>query len=782
MLTHTDPVGAARRTGVAQQQRPRPPQLVIPTFVLEVQRTHGNRAAAMMVARIQRRETGAADQSADAARRFLARHFIGTGYQRRRDIAGIATGLQERLRGQQYGLVRAVINEIESGIEDDVVSALMRLALDVDLERAAEQADGRSMLDVLYEALMTGSVDSGERKNGTRILEAKRTQQSQQAFVEGIGHRMIFPIRNIGISRMASATFRAELLTSGKVKVRYTSVKVAQYEMFADDLKTLGGWGAVREGLILGPDEVVAVRLHDEGGAKTPIDVPAIALIDFGQQIQDKTISTAATAFFIGLTLGLGALGSGPIIAVRGQVAAGEASKAALWAMRAAVWGERVAVGIQAGAMFINDRRDWILERWPVGGRTVLDAVDTANRTAGFFGSWGRLGLEALAALSNRALAASKAWKASTSERGAMKPDDRQAVRAIDDEIDLLAAELAYAQQVAAKRPRPAPAGKAGFGNTPRVIEPRRPVRQAAPDAYQYIVRDSGGTVRLKRDGHSIVCQRCAEEITWSAGIEKDYRRELKDPAADAYKTRLGLLRDREAATAISDSAGRETLSTEFGRLIDDLDAFRIRSRIMAGTHLPAGDVDALIRLADGRADVVQGLLHVARNDHRRVQALLTWSARNGSPAERILGLAKKFERRAVAAKEPFTSPLLQPYATQANMSHFLEAHHYWYFDPRAIPARPATTTMWATSVGVTELQSHLLEAVRKLKARPWHPTRAEMATSVTLDNGIQVQLGVHRDGFIGQFYPISGPAKHVEQVVWDELVEVFQVLFGQAR
>jgi hypothetical protein len=398
------------------------------------------------------------------------------------------------------------------------------------------------------------------------------------------------------------------------------------------------------------------------------------------------------------------------------------------------------------------------------------------------FGSWGRLSLEALAALSNRALAASKAWKASTAERGALKPDDKQTVRAIDDEIDLLAAELAYAQQVAAKRPPPPQSPRGGFGNAPRAIEPRRPVRRDAPDAYQYIVWDSGGTVRLKRDGHAIVCQRCADEVTWSAGIEKDYRKELRDPAADAYKTRLGLLKDREATTPVSDTAGREALSTEFGRLIDDLDAFRIRSRIMAGTHLPADQVDALIRLADGRADVVQGLLHVARNDHRRVQALLTWSAGNGSPAWRIWELAKKFERRAVAAKVPFTSPLLQPYSTQANMSHFLEAHHYRYFDPRAIPARPPTTTMWSTAVGVDDLQNYLLETVRKLKGRPWHPTRAEMATTVTLDNGIQVQFGVHRDGYIGQFYPLAGPAKQVEQVVWDELVEVFQILFGQGR
>ncbi|MFC5730874.1 hypothetical protein ACFPQB_18275 [Nocardioides vastitatis] len=763
-----------------------PSQYVAPVnraaYVLGLQGSAGNRATTLLVSRhaVQRDRAGAGRPGSDDANRFLVHYFVGQGHQRRRDIDGIAAGLKERVRGQQYGLVRAVVQEVEARIEDNVVSTLMNLLLDVDLGRAAESGDGRAMLDVMYDALVTGDVSSAERKSSTRILDAKRKQVPQDTFLSGMDRRMIFPIRNIGMTRTASATFRAELLPNGKVKVRYTSIKVDQYQMFADDLKTLGGWSAVREGLVLEPEHIVAVRLHDEG-LTTPVDIPALALIDYGQQIQDKTLSTAATAFFLGLTVGLGALGGGAIRGAQTQIAKGKASKAALWGARGLVWAERAAFGIQAGALFINDRRDWILKNWPDGGRTLLDAVDTANRIAGFYGAWGRLSIESIIALRTKALAASQAWKSSTAQPRALKPQERQTVKAIDDEIDLLAAELLHAQQLAARHPAPAPRGRAGFGDSPRVVEARRPPRIDTADAYEHIKRDSGGFVKLKRDGHAIVCQRCAETPSWSAGIEKDYRKELRDHAAAPYRTRLADLKLRETATPASEAAAREMLAREFGALVDDLDAFRIRARIMERSHLDPQQVDALIRLSGGQPDVVEGLLHLARYDHRRVRALLTWSSANGSPARRIWELAKKFEKRTAAPKTPFSSTRLGPYATEANISHFLEAHHYRYFEPDAIAGRPPITTMWSPKVTVQDLENHLLEAVDKLKARPWHPRPNEMSTTVKLDNGVVVQLGVHHNGYIGQFYPVSGPADLVEQVAWDELVEAFGVLFGQA-
>ena len=123
---------------------------------------------------------------------------------------------------------------------------------------------------------------------------------------------MIFPIRNIGVTRLATATFQADLQPNGKVKLRYTSVKVMEDDMFAADWATLPGWTQLSSGIELDPNQPAAVHLYDV--EKHPVvDIPALALIDYSNQIEQRTSSTASTAFFHGLTLGMGALGGGAI-------------------------------------------------------------------------------------------------------------------------------------------------------------------------------------------------------------------------------------------------------------------------------------------------------------------------------------------------------------------------------------------------------------------------------------------------------------------------------------
>src|SRR5215207_5106917 len=111
MVAYAASVSAAAERRGAQAQPKRLPQ---PRAVLLVdfQRSLGNRATVALVSRlsIQRKAAGAADPRTDDPKRFLVRYLVGTGNERRRDIDGIAAGLKERLRGQQYGLVRAVIN------------------------------------------------------------------------------------------------------------------------------------------------------------------------------------------------------------------------------------------------------------------------------------------------------------------------------------------------------------------------------------------------------------------------------------------------------------------------------------------------------------------------------------------------------------------------------------------------------------------------------------------------------------------------------------------------
>jgi hypothetical protein len=342
---------------------------------------------------------------------------------------------------------------IRYNFDDNLAAAFVERLPGTRLNVLTLTAEGRAMMDVLYEAMITGDVSPFQREQTERILEAKKYRASQAKFLKNLDQRMIFPIRNIGLTRMASATFHAELLPNGNVKVRYTSVKVTQFDMFKKDLETLPSWSKLAEGIELDPEQIVAVRIYDEEGvSEDPIDIPALALIDYSNQIQNKTISTAATAFFLGLTLGAGALGGGVLRGLHAGVARGEVSKAYLWAMRGVIWADRIAWGIAAGAMIINDHRAWIVKEFPTAGPVLLDAVDTANRVAGYYG-WGRLTVGTLRYLGSKMRSAVDSWRAARAEaakRTDLSAAEQMRIRAVEDEADTLVAEFTYAEEQAA--------------------------------------------------------------------------------------------------------------------------------------------------------------------------------------------------------------------------------------------------------------------------------------------------------------------------------------------
>ena len=288
------------------------------------------------------------DEHRATAKAFVKKYYHWPAW----DISGMANGLVAELNKptKNYTFVRAAIHEIPSEFEDNVTADLVN-RLPIPISVIGLTSEGRAMLDVIYEAMITGDVSKFERTQATKILEYRMNRTPQAEFVEGLQSRPIFPIRNIGVTRMATATFRAGLLPNGKVKIRYTSIKVVQYDMFKNDLNTLpgyarNGWSQLRDGIELDPNQIVAVRNWD-GDPTTPIDIPALGLIDYSNQIEEKTLSTASTAFFLGLTLGAGALGGGMISGLRARVAAGQASKAYLWGARALIWADRVPWGVR---------------------------------------------------------------------------------------------------------------------------------------------------------------------------------------------------------------------------------------------------------------------------------------------------------------------------------------------------------------------------------------------------------------------------------------------------
>ena len=385
---------------------------------------------------------------ADSAEEFLDRYRVGTFWNIEKAAKGLAAHLAQNKSA--YAFVRAVFDKIPLEYEDDLGADFIELQSDK-LDEYAATFEGRAMLDVIYQAIITGKVTSFQRKQSQRILEANKGRLPIAQYSAQSERKMIFPVRNIGATRQATATFRAKLLPNGKIHVRYTSVRLYQFDMFKEDRETLPPYRTTMDGFELDPDQIVGVRLHDEGGDL--VEVPALALIDFSNQIQEKTISTAATAFFSGLTLGAGALGSAGVRALSARVAAGEASKASLWGARALLWADRIAWAIPAGSMVINEHRDWIVKTFPNTGPALLDALDKANRIAGYYG-WGRLGVEGVRFVSSKVRPAWQAWKAEATKRTGMSLSDQKLIKGIDDEAESLLYELELAEEQAkAKAP-----------------------------------------------------------------------------------------------------------------------------------------------------------------------------------------------------------------------------------------------------------------------------------------------------------------------------------------
>ena len=398
-----------------------------------------------------------------AARAFVRNYQLWVGF----DVDGAAEALVRWLDRDPtaYAFVRAVFDAIPSDFEDNVAAEFLDRTPDARLHVFTLSTEGLAMLDVLYEAMITGSVSKFERKQAERILRAKSYRTTQAAFLEGLEHLRIFPIRNIGVTRLATATFRAELLPNGKVRVRYTSSGLYDHDMFKADRETLPGYSQTMNGFELDPEEIVAVRLYDLGHELVPIS--ALELIDYSNQMQEQTIGTATTAFLLGLTLGSGALASTAVRELGAKVLAGEATMMSLWIARGVLWADRVAFFIPAGSMVINDHRDWILENWPTAGRTLLDVVDTANRLAAYYG-WGRLGVGTIRFLGSRMRGALDGWRETTAKARGVQ---QRLSEAVGNEAESLANELAYAEETAIAAPMPS----AGGGGSPATAGARVP-------------------------------------------------------------------------------------------------------------------------------------------------------------------------------------------------------------------------------------------------------------------------------------------------------------------
>jgi hypothetical protein len=174
---------------------------------------------------------------------------------------------------------------------------------------------------------------------------------------------MTFPFRKGGITVQSAIPF-AHFTATGRIHVKMAA-NVRFANAFRRDWETLP-MSVFVGGLDLDPDEIVGVRMYDEGG--TLERVPALRLIALSNLGVTHTMTKIAEV----AGFGLGGLGS---VGVRAGLAA-----------RALLWVDRAALVVGALASVISENRGWIIQRFGPRGRAFVDAVETVNSAIAIFG------------------------------------------------------------------------------------------------------------------------------------------------------------------------------------------------------------------------------------------------------------------------------------------------------------------------------------------------------------------------------------------------------------
>ena len=355
---------------------------------------------------------------------------------------------------------RDIINIVRQAgdLDDDIASRFVTMQSPDRLEAFAANGDGRAMLDVLYQALITGDVTGFERLQADRILlaKAKTAQAPTTADVTKVlVEPAIFPLAT---GWDFTATIRAGLRSDGKVKVYYDSRTGLGSSEFNKERESLYNRYEERvyTGIILDPDELVIVKLFDQGGVTMP--VPAIQLIDFFNQQKQDTLGKIKMVSVMAATLGLGGVGAPGILG----------------------WADTIAFVTQAGNLFIQTSRNVIAKT--ALGRKFLQAWDVAVKVSEYYG-WIRMGVDGLRLVHATVVTPYKLWREeirtglSSAERETIANAQQHTQEWLDTvkqaEADSVkqtkAAEAAEtAKTEASGAAKPAPAGsKASTGYTP---------------------------------------------------------------------------------------------------------------------------------------------------------------------------------------------------------------------------------------------------------------------------------------------------------------------------
>lgn len=270
----------------------------------------------------------------------------------------LGAALLQRMRSGQHNFIMQVFDALGSTDRDDVAYEIMHCASDADLRQAVQSAEGRRLLDRLFDELTAGSVAQEEQQEADRIVRVKAGRLSPEQFEQGMRTAKIFPFRLPGLTVVNDAPISAERRERGRIWVRQP-VRVLGTSTFRAETSTLPS-EAFTSGIELPEDEIVGVRMYDMGGVT--IYRPALFLIQLANTTDTTVLTKIIEVAGIGVTLGTGALAS----------AGAEASMLA----RVSLWADRIAFALGTVASVIAEHRGWIIRRFGASGQGFLRAIE----------------------------------------------------------------------------------------------------------------------------------------------------------------------------------------------------------------------------------------------------------------------------------------------------------------------------------------------------------------------------------------------------------------------
>ena len=266
-----------------------------------------------------------------------------------------------------------------------------------------------------------------------------------------------------------------------------------------------------------------------------------------------------------------------------------------------------------------------------------------------------------------------------------------------------------------------------------------------------------GGRLKLLADGTLVVCHSPCQAVATR------FRRELNLPDAEAqgFTKRLAAIADDEkAAIEAKDVAGEEKAFDAADKLNSDLEAFRLK-KMSAATAVPEATLKNLIRLAADDGELVQRLLGKVANNPDKVAELLTAARGDVNTLAKLARAVDEFPRTTTSPGSSVADPRFSPYATDANMPHFLERHSPDHFDFKQIKSQ---NTFLPPGTTPADIQEALVDAVNQAKRAgdQWSTaTQAGKLRVFKIENGrlAGVTVQVTRDGGVFvQFFPLGGP------------------------